>query len=829
MSLSPEIAESLALIHRRLDRLELLAGLGSRDVPSPLVRPEVPLSQVPLPAMADQSAVLAPPLRPFPMEAPRPAPTSAHRTETPSSQIAEAYERGDYLSRLVASKRADTLAGYSLGVGSQRAATRSVAAFSLERFIGAKFFAVAGGLIVTLGVGFFLKLAYDWGWFTVPPGVKCLAAAAFGLMLLGLGEVARRKINAWASAGLSSAGVATLMASVYAAHTLYALLGPSAAFALLVLSAVLGGVVAWLSSLPVVAAVSMIGAYLVPVLVRSVHPSAYVLPVYLCVLLALGLWAAWKLTPRDSNFAAVRAVAWVGTAVLGTIWCMTLGHENPVLAVVFLLTVPAMVHAELVLTGRRIDSLLHGSAEVREVTKAAPRILESSGVPRLLLGSLACNAWSVTLCTVIVRGAWPMLDWLPAAGGLAACGALAVALAGHLTTFREPPRTALGALGAALAGQAAGMLVVIVSLALSGWTQSLAWLGMGIGGCLAGRWVRVRALEVYGVLLKSIGTARIVLASLWAFTNTGPTPIMGGAYSGGAVVSTQFAMLAFAGVLWLVSGRVLVSGGSERSVTAAGASLAPSVLGMLGGMVGSVLLLASVPMYLNTLDSAWLAPAWCALALLIAIGHRFEPRMGLALVAMLTMPAAALAWAGCWGQSYFSFAAPVLMHPGVWSALAISVIAVVVARMTRDWVPKEGRAAVMPVAWSFAGVVAFISTNLEVSRAATLVTNDPSVRGAAISVYWALAGLALVVFGFARRLAPVRHVGLCLMGLATAKVLVFDLSGVGQVWRVVSTVGVGLLLIAVAMVYSKIAVRIDAGHPDAARGTGDLVEGDEGS
>ncbi len=47
------------------------------------------------------------------------------------------------------------------------------------------------------------------------------------------------------------------------------------------------------------------------------------------------------------------------------------------------------------------------------------------------------------------------------------------------------------------------------------------------------------------------------------------------------------------------------------------------------------------------------------------------------------------------------------------------------------------------------------------------------------------------------------------MTRAAAKVLIFDLSGVGQVWRVVSTVGVGLLMIGAAMVYARVSERIE--------------------
>jgi uncharacterized membrane protein len=846
MTQTPETLMQFATVFRRLDRIEKHIGLEPLGIaPEPAAPPVAPApvtEPVPVPAATVVPATAILP-HPMPVEAPpasheqtreylKPwsrasAPPPPYPVETPARRTVSELSS---LASSVLGRQAPPSKPYgdyedAPPVTPTSKPSPALPAFSLERFIGGRFFAVAGGLIVTLGVGYFLKLAYDWGWFTVPPAAKCLIAAGFGAALLGLGELARRKINAWASAGLSSAGVATLMAAVYAAHGVYGLIDATAAFALLVLAAVAGGVVAWVSCLPVVAAVSMIGAYLAPVLVRTDNPKPLVLPVYLSVLLALGLWTAWKLSPKSKGFAAVRAIAWAGTAILGTVWCATMGTDNPVIAMVFLLVVPLMVHAELVLTGRRIDAALPQElteADVFDPTLA--RTMGNAGVPRLLLGSVAANAWAVMFATWIAREAWPMLDWLPAAGAMTACGALAVALAGHLHSLKDRPRTALGALGAVLAGQSAGMMIVVVSLALSGWTQSLAWLGMGIGACIAGRWVRVRAVEVYGFVLMLIGTVRITLESIWAFTGGTPTPLLGGAagVTGGAMLSTQAVMLALAGVAWLVASRVLLSGeeprvatrpntpgvlfASERDPGATG----PRVIGLAGALIGFALLFGSVPAFLNSLESALLSPMWVVLSVLAAVGSRFEKRMGLSSIALLGLPMSAMAWAVCWSGNYFQFDAPALIHPGVWTALCIAASAVGVARLIRDSVPDLGARRVLHAsAWVFAGLVAFVSTNLEVSRSAALLAADTSIRGAALSVYWSACGLGLVMLGFGRRVPVLRHVGLGLMSLAAAKVLVFDLSGVGQVWRVVSTVGVGLLMIGVAMVYSKVSERIE--------------------
>src|SRR5687768_932103 len=65
--------------------------------------------------------------------------------------------------------------------------------FSLERSIGAHWTSWVGGLIVFLGVCFFLKYAWDQGWLRPSPQVRVLAAILFGAALLAVGEFLYRR------------------------------------------------------------------------------------------------------------------------------------------------------------------------------------------------------------------------------------------------------------------------------------------------------------------------------------------------------------------------------------------------------------------------------------------------------------------------------------------------------------------------------------------------------------------------------------------------------------------------------------------------------------
>jgi uncharacterized membrane protein len=86
--------------------------------------------------------------------------------------------------------------------------------------------------------------------------------------------------------------------------------------------------------------------------------------------------------------------------------------------------------------------------------------------------------------------------------------------------------------------------------------------------------------------------------------------------------------------------------------------------------------------------------------------------------------------------------------------------------------------------------------------------DDRMAMHAGLSVYWALYGVFLVVAGFAKRAAAARYAGLALLAVTVAKVLFIDLATVEQLWRVVSFLASGLLLVGTSLVYTKLSPRI---------------------
>jgi uncharacterized membrane protein len=73
-----------------------------------------------------------------------------------------------------------------------------------------------------------------------------------------------------------------------------------------------------------------------------------------------------------------------------------------------------------------------------------------------------------------------------------------------------------------------------------------------------------------------------------------------------------------------------------------------------------------------------------------------------------------------------------------------------------------------------------------------------------LSILWAALGGASFAAGVARRIRQARIFGLGLLGLATAKVFIVDLSSLDASYRVLSFIGLGLLLLGSSYLYQRV-------------------------
>ncbi|QKK09646.1 MAG: DUF2339 domain-containing protein [Planctomycetota bacterium] len=220
----------------------------------------------------------------------------------------------------------------------------------LERRIGGQLFAIAGALIVVIGLALAVKVAIDAGWFRLlPPGLRCVGIALLGVAFLGAGEWLRTRVRAIAVAGCNAAGLGAMYVAAFASFGVFGLVSAPVAFVLMAGVAAIGFAIAMRHGFLSTAMLSLIGAYLVPILLARSDASPLVLPVYV---LLLSVASLSLVVFRPQPFGRLRDVVWIGTGVLGFFWTLAESGDNTWIVLAFWAVAWGLHQAELLLSAR---------------------------------------------------------------------------------------------------------------------------------------------------------------------------------------------------------------------------------------------------------------------------------------------------------------------------------------------------------------------------------------------------------------------------------------------------------------------------------------------
>ena len=341
-------------------------------------------------------------------------------------------------------------------------------------------------------------------------------------------------------------------------------------------------------------------------------------------------------------------------------------------------------------------------------------------------------------------------------------------------------RAALDALGLAALAYLTGLVLDGPALALA-WTAeagALMALAHRIRDGVAG-WASLGFLALAGIHLLAVV---VPLESLHAGVVDPVRSLAAlGAFAAGVVAAGRLLPA------WLVEGR------------AAPLRIVLDNAGITACFYLTVLLLDGAPL------TAALAAEGVVLALL---SRRFrDPATGA--VAVVFLGAAAL-------HGMVASAPPVSLVTGLAGPLdalvALGAVAAAAIAGASSLEPLHPR--MRPALLGAAGVTAlYLASGLVVTPFESADAVDSTLLSAhqqgqmVLSVFWALAGVGVLVTGLQRDLHALRVAGLALLGVTVAKVFLFDLATLSSMYRVVSFIGLGLLLLAGAFVWQRLRPR----------------------
>jgi uncharacterized membrane protein len=157
--------------------------------------------------------------------------------------------------------------------------------------VGRKWFLGIGVLVLIIGIGFFLKYAFEQEW--LGPSVQIAAGFLCGVVLLFLGSICHRRQLRGLDVGIGAFGLGTLYLSSYAASQLHHLLPIGLALALILIVTLIGACLSSLWMAQSLAVLTFLGAYLAPLLFASEQFDPWVFLGYLAILALGGQFLAY--------------------------------------------------------------------------------------------------------------------------------------------------------------------------------------------------------------------------------------------------------------------------------------------------------------------------------------------------------------------------------------------------------------------------------------------------------------------------------------------------------------------------------------------------------
>jgi uncharacterized membrane protein len=645
-----------------------------------------------------------------------------------------------------------------------------------EMILGGNWLARIGILALVVGMGFFLKMAFDNDW--IGETGRVVLGISAGLAFLGAGEYWRTKYPVYAQA-LVGGGIAMLYLSLYAAYAIFGLISLYPGVGMLALISVASAALAIRYESVSLAVIGILGAFLAPIAtsgasgnstqVQTVGPSfqlmAYVIVIDLGVL-ALSTFRSWRWFTM---------LALIGSLFTFGNWYMQYEQEISVLTAQLSLTLIFLIFAAA-------TTLFH------MIWRREPKVFDMT---LMILNATAFFGISYGILWDDFR------EWM---GGFTIVVALFYGGMAYLalTRTREQVKISLMALGIALI-----MLTIAVPVQLGGPWISIAWAAeavilLGLSYTLHMWQLRVYSVGIFGLFLIwlfAIDTIAAVEANL--------TPL-----------ANEYLPMYLFGVAAMFLGAYLARRYGDKTIEEE-VVLFPALL-----VAGNVILTVAVPIQV---DPIWVAVTWAAEAAalvwfsfrlniielrLISIGvfatlfawllvidtpidlREFDSESGQVVSKSFTlflnyrMMAFVSGITALYGAVFMIYRVRESLHD--WEKKELFVILLIAANFLTLWVLS-------------AEVIAAVDSRIiNVSgRTADHVTS------LSLSLVWAIYASLILIVGIISRQRYVRLAGLGLLAIPVIKLFLVDSFALERGYRVAAFMSLGGILLVGGFLYQR--------------------------
>ncbi|HEY3099137.1 MAG TPA: DUF2339 domain-containing protein [Methylomirabilota bacterium] len=641
----------------------------------------------------------------------------------------------------------------------------------LEGALGGTWLSRIGALAVTVGIGFFLKYAFDNGW--IQPAGRIALGVAAGMALLFAGERLQRAAYRVPAQALVASGVAALYLSIYAAYAFYQLIAQPVAFGFMVLVTATALALAIHHDARAIAVLANLGGFLTPVLLSTNRDAAVALFTYLAVLdagmVASAYWRRWpELHVLSFTFTQLLYLAWFQRWYVGS---------PPPRAV-------ALIGAGAFFLLFSLVAVIEAASRQRPT---AQRLLQSAGVIALA----APAAYFVAARGVM----WPEhASWLALL-----CLVLAAYYVGLARATLGAP--GIGPLLLVVHGAIAlGFLTLAFPIQFAEHGTTIAWSVEGAALLWGGLRLRSSPLRIGGLIVLALGTARWLMIVADQPAHRGTFVV-----DDPALISTLVYVVATA-----IAARLYRTEGYVRPTLAAVSAAAAGLF--LATELHRHPALMSSAMRSVTTTLVWLAVAALLLSLVRSDGTATLVVVSGVMLAMVGLKAALIDTA-VW-QS-LTPAPPALLNARFGSGLLVAGAAALYARLAptpavRAATQTQLRAGAVASAALF--LLWHLSAEVVLAPLTGVAPGEMTMaRHMALSILWTLYAFVAIGIGIQRRLAAVRFGAMALFGIVVIKVFLVDLARLDAGYRILSFLVLGAMLIVASFMYTRFRERLSTG------------------
>ena len=643
---------------------------------------------------------------------------------------------------------------------------------NLEQMLGKHVIVWVAIAMMLVGGGLFLKYAFEQPWMGPMGRVAvwvCVSAA--GLIL---GDRARKAGYGALFQALTGGGIAGFYTTIYFAMNLYHLIGPEVAFGLGCLVTLFGVFIAAARHAQPLAIIALLGGFMSPFLFSTGEDRPHALFTYLLMLDGIALGAALFRRWRYLN-----VLAFTGTTLLYQAWLHEYGAKDPLSTgllyatafYLFFLAVPSVYGLVRREAGRPEDTGLVVANTVAGV--ASYYLLLYAGYPM----ALSFVVLGMAALTMLLFAAW-----LGRAGRIDPTTRSLLVLALLLVTIAAP-------------------------IQLRGHALALVWAAQGVALAYASGLFRDAFARVGSPIALALAT--MTLLSKGALHDAAFTPVFNGPFAVWALLSAAWGVSA-----WLFFWRPVFEEELERVLVAVPAlvsfSLGTALLSMETAYWWQFVGASSTTLW-ESCQAQSLVALWAMITLgTVLVTDRFRREFtplgwvcaGItALIILARVPV------------YRAESSMLLLNPAFLShALFLAVL------WGMAWLFSRRQNRLPAQVLELAGHVLLAALAalelLRWSHESAALTERMAIS--LMSAVWAVQALALVFQGLLSRQVFRRAAGMALFGLTVAKVILYDTSMLEQVYRVLSWMACGVLLLVAAYFYQRFSAALSEqdGHEE---------------